>query len=567
MKSALPAPVIVLISASLLAACSAEQTTGIEPASSGSSELEVVMPVTSCESLRSLDLTAIGGSGSHVTSAELSTFEGVAVCEVQGMLAPSTGFQVLLPTDTWRQRFLMSGCGGMCGRMAVRVAAADGCMPVTDGYFALAATDMGHQGPGASFGNDPQLRIDFAYRATHISALASKALIAEFYGQPAEYSYFSGCSTGGNQALMEAQRYPEDFDGIIAGAPAMNRPQLDGFYHTWQARSNEDENGNPILLANRLPIIYQAALAACDENDGLKDDLITDPRSCDFDPATIQCQDDNQDTNCLTSAELETVSRFYAGPKDAETGSALTLGTPQAGSELSWPGVFVPRPGSNDLFSRTITTGAFSYLLYEENPPQPFSIDSIEFTEAAFDELRPLYMLYAATDTDLTAFEAGGGKLMLWHGWSDPHISPIGTIAYYEALEGLLGADRTSEFARLFMLPGMYHCGGGTGPSRFDMLTALMDWVENDRAPEMIVAMQPADDGNSIARTRPLFPYPQVPAYSGNGPVNDASSFVAAKGNRGPESYDWLGQNYFSSGNQLECSVESGELVCVPEGA
>ena len=296
---------------------------------------------------------------------------------------------------------------------------------------------------------------------------------------------------------MEAQRYPDDFDGIVAGAPAMNLPQLDGFYHAWQARSNTDENGSPILLAERLPILSEAVLAACDDLDGLQDGLISDPRACDFDPATIQCADNSDDSNCLTVAEVDTVRKLYEGPKDPESGLSLTLGGPQFGSELSWPGVFVPQPGSDNLFSRVISTDAFSYLLYEENPPQPFSIDSVEFTAAGFDLVRPLYGLYAATDPDLSAFEAAGGKLILWHGWADQHISPIGTIAYFETVESLIGVDRTSSFARLFMLPGVYHCRGGPGPDSIDMLSAVMEWVENDRAPEMVVATGRPDESSA----------------------------------------------------------------------
>lgn len=571
-----------LVCTILLVACGYSASISAEELVLGADRLAVVEPVKSCESLASFDLTNIGGEGSRISSAALSNFKGTAVCDVQGMLAPSTGFKVMLPTNSWRQRYLQTGCGGHCGNVSVRIAAADGCVQVSEGHFAIATTDMGHQGPGGSFGKDPQLRFDFAQRSTHITAVAAKALINEYYGQPAKFSYFSGCSQGGRQGLVEAQRYPEDFDGIVAGAPAMNLPQLDGFYHAWQTRSNTDKSGNPILRAKRLPILDEAVFKACDDLDGLKDGIITDPRPCDFDPASIQCDDDSNYSDCLTAAEVDTVNKLYEGPRDPKSGLSLTLGGPQFGSELSWPGVFVPRPGSSDLFSRIISTDAFSYLLFEENPPQRFSIDSLEFTAAEFDRVRPLYPLYAATDPDLAGFEDAGGKLILWHGWADQHISPIGTIAYYEGVGSHLGVDRTSAFARLFLLPGVYHCRGGTGPDSIDMLSAVMEWVENDRAPEMIVATQfsratgtsepPGSDGPEavagsappIVRTRPLYPYPLVAAYSGEGSPDDASNFVAVAGEKGSASYEWLGKNFFSPEHRQNCDMLEGELSCTP---
>lgn len=521
---------------------------------------EVVLPVITCDALAATDLAAIGGPGSHVTRAEPGEHEGVPVCEVDGSLAPSIGFSVVLPTTSWRQRYLQTGCGGLCGSISLRVGAADGCLPLTRGDFVIASSDMGHQGRGGTFGDDSQKRIDFAHRGMHLTAVVAKALIEEYYGRPPAYSYFSGCSDGGREGLIEAQRYPGDFDGIIAGAPAMNFSVQNSFYHAWQARSNTGTDGQPILRAERLPILNDAVIATCDDLDGLHDGLITDPRACRFDATTIQCSGEDSTDECLTMAEAEAANRLYRGPRDAESGLPLTLGGPQPGSELSWAGVFVPETGNDRIFSAVIANDALGYLIYEQNPPAPYSIDGLAFDSAAFDAIRPLNGLYASTDPDLSVFQAAGGKLILWHGWSDPHISPINTIAYFEAVESTLGPEQAASFIRLFLLPGMYHCGGGTGPNSFDMLTAMMDWVENGVAPEMIVASH-RNSGN----TRPVYNYPLVASWSGEGSPNVAANFEARTGSRGPASYDWLGQDFFQPGRQLDCAATDDGLACTPE--
>lgn len=354
---------------------------------------------------------------------------------------------------------------------------------------------------------------------------------------------------------MEAQRFPEDFDGIIAGAPALNFSVQNSFYHAWQARSNTDANGEPILISARLPILNKAVLEKCDALDGLEDGLIVDPRACKFDPEAVQCSTAARGDNCLSQDEVVAARKLYGGPRDPHTGQPLTLGGPQAGSERSWSGVFVPGPGDSRVFSQIIAHDALSNLLYPVNPPAPYSIAQLKFDAAAFDEIRALHGLYAATDPDLSAFEAAGGRLILWHGWSDPHISPINTIAYYEALEAQFGARNVPTFARLFLFPGMYHCSGGSGPSEFDLLTAIMKWVEKGFAPESVTA-------KSETSTRPVFPYPAVARYTGTGSTAKASSFEAAPGARGPTEYDWAGKDFFLPGRQLACIAQTGALKC-----
>lgn len=306
------------------------------------STLAVITPAETCQALSKIDLAAIGGIGSKVTEATETTSGGLPVCSVKALLAPAINVQILLPIKTWTQRYLQIGCGGLCGMIMLQSGASNGCPVLTNGGFVMAATDMGHSGQSSDWGLDEQRRVDFAYRAQHLTALASKALIRTFYGQEQKYAYFNGCSDGGREALMEAQRYPEDFDGMIAGAPAMLFQVQNTLYHGWQAVSNTDADGSVILTSDRLPLIHKAVVEACDALDGVKDGLIAEPAKCRFNPATITCAPGQSETStCLTPKEAEVVRRFYEGPKDATTGAALTAGQPLPGSELNWQGVYV----------------------------------------------------------------------------------------------------------------------------------------------------------------------------------------------------------------------------------
>ncbi len=577
---------------------------GLSPAAAsqpGLADLASVRPVMDCAALAGVDISDAVGAKVTIQSAQLYAQSRPApYCGVRGTIAPKIGFEVRLPVNGWTQRYLQLGCGGLCGVVMVRPEHDSGCIPVTSGQTVLASTDMGHSGSmgDGAWGNDPQARIDFAYRGVHLTALASKALIARFYGRPQRYAYFFGCSDGGREALMEAQRFPTDFNGITAGAAAMNFLVQNSFYHGWQARSNTGPDGRAILTTAKLPALHRAALEACDGVDGLKDGQITDPRACHFDPATAECRPGQTvSDDCLTAAEVAVARKFYEGPRDA-AGHRFTIGGPQVGSELQWAGVYVPNAPDRDFMSRGAALATIKYLAFPQNPADSYTLEDFAFDQATFARLRALHPLYDATDTDLAPFEKSGGKLLMWHGWSDPHISPINSIAYYEGVEKLLGQQRTRAFARLFLFPGLGHCGGGDGPAEFDVLTPLMAWVESGAAPDVIVAGRPvggnimqgpppgpppggmqgpppgapmmgpppganpsdrglADrpppmDGPAMAplkmeRTRPVFAYPMVARYSGKGSVDDAASFVAAPPIvTTPGHYDWEGADFIA---------------------
>jgi Tannase and feruloyl esterase len=540
-------------------------------ATAGLAELKPVRPVMACEALAKVALRPATGASTIIASAKAA--DGPKpYCEVRGTISPAITFEVRLP-PTWTQRYLQTGCGGLCGSLRVNAEKADGCTPVTSNQVVLASTDMGHQSQGignASWADDPQKRADFAHRGVHVTALAAKALIKAYYGQAPRYSYFSGCSDGGREALVEAQRYPGDFDGIAAGAPALNFTVQNSFFHAWQALSNTGPDGQAILNAGDLPVLHRAVLAACDKLDGLEDGQLTDPRQCRFDPAVVQCKGEAQPGQCLTAAQVTVARKFYDGPRTPD-GKRITAGGPVLGSELSWAGVYVPRAAGGGIFSNTIALETMRYLLWEPGTRAKMELTDLKFDAATFDSLESARKLYSADDPNLSAFEARGGKLLMWHGWSDPHIAPANTIDYWNKVGAAMTPVRRDAFARLFLIPAMYHCSGGEGPNDFPLLTTLMAWVEGGDAPDMMIARRasatmeglPGPPGarppggpppgaagpppGAVAsspptpRTRPVYAYPAVAKYKGSGSIEDASSFEKAMPAKPADPVVWLG--------------------------
>ncbi len=597
LKRVLPAGVVTLAALLLVAAplIAASPAVSGSAAKSALADLSAKAPVMSCEALAKADLTGVADKPVHITStAEVKNGESPSYCKVLGYVEPAVKFEVHLPLSGWTQRYLQTGCGGLCGRVGIQTGNDTFCAPSQNKELVLATTDMGHSSDEKTWGEDPQRRIDFAYRGVHVTSLVAKALIEKFYGQKPAYSYFAGCSDGGREALMEAQRYPQDFNGITAGAAAMNFVTQNTFYHGWQARVNTDADGKVILGPEKMPILHKAALEACDALDGLKDGLIEDPRACHFDPAVTQCKAGQDPDTCLTPAQVKVAREIYQGAHDAN-GRLLTIGGPEVGSELAWPGVQVPKtPGGQDIGSANFATEVLSELVYDKPVPADSALKNFKFDKQSFDELAPMHRIYDATDPDLSKFSAAGGKLIIWHGWSDQHICPLNSIAYYNAMKNVMGAAEVKQFARLYLFPGVYHCGGGEGPSNFDLLSAIMSWVETDNAPYKLIAYhttggrwdkaaakdagkdagrgaksQSASNTSSeqapkslseapgllpatlgkVDRSRPVFPYPLVASYTGHGSIDDAANFVAEMPKQQlPQTFDWYGSSFFTPG-------------------
>jgi hypothetical protein len=562
---ALPVVLAVLMLASTGPAAPHTPVAGMPGEAAGSaSGPAVVLPKIDCAALAGQDLSGTVGAAAVIGSATATTAPGGwAACEVKGIAAPQIQFDVLLPTKTWRQRYLQTGCGAFCGSVDFFADAADGCVPLDRGDFVVATNNQGHVGVSgfdATFGADPQLRVDFGYRADHVVALVAKRIIALYYGQGPRYSYFDGCSQGGHQGLTEAQRYPHDFNGIIAGAPASLFTSLIVWSTGWHATANTDAQGRPILTAAKLPALHAAVLRECDARDGLADGQIDDPRACTFDPRSLRCATGTDSANCLTDAQIDAARKLYDGPRD-ERGRRMYPGGEPVGSEANWARSVTPTATGAPAVAEGNTTNALKYLVYPSARPSA-TLRDLHYDSATFHEIHQQAGIYDASNPNLTAFRAAGGKLLLWHGWADPAISPYGTIAYYHALtQRMGGTDATQRFARLFMLPGVAHCGAGQGPDAFDALTPTLAWVENGVAPDRLVATKRQDD--AVVRTRPVFPYPTVARYDGSGSIDDAANFVPTPPpTRYQDDIPWLGS--FRSGYEQTCGWRDGQWSCTP---
>jgi len=433
-----------------------------------------------------------------------------AFCRVAATLKPTDDsdikIEVWLPASGWNGKFQAVGNGGWAGVISYGALAE----ALHDGY-AASSTDTGHVGGSGSFAlGHPDKLIDFGYRSEHEMTVKSKAIIAAFYGSAAKMSYWNGCSTGGRQALKEAQRFPDDYDGIIAGAPANPRTHL-AFAALWIAQANLKD---PIPPA-KYPAIHQAVINACDALDGLKDGLIADPTRCHFDPQVIACKGaDNSE--CLTATQVETVKKILSPSRNSRTGEEIYPGL-EPGAELGWATLAGPVPFS-------ATTDHFKYVVFKD-PDWDWKTLNFDSDVALADKIDNETI--NATNANLKPFFGRQGKLLLYHGWADQNVAPLSTVNYYKRVVDTLGGEsKTADSIRLFMAPGMAHCGGGEGPNSFDMMSAITAWRENGHAPERILASHRT--AGKVYRTRPLCAYPQVAKYKGTGSIDEAENFVCA---------------------------------------
>ena len=521
-------------------------------------KLKSIKPILKCSDLVSVNLSDEVGREVRINSAKNVD----DYCMVAGTIDPAINFEVKLPLKNWTQRYVQMGCARLCGIIFLRQPdAIDTCLPAKNKEIVLAANNMGHASANindSEWGRDFKLRSDFAHKANNLTSIAVKALIRKFYGQAPKYSYFSGCSSGGREGLIEAQRYPKDFDGIIAGASAINFTTQNSFYHAWNTLVNQDSNGDPILKAFKLPVLLSAVLNKCDHLDGVIDGVINTPWLCNFDSQTLLCNGNELLRNCLTKEEIRVVKEIYNGANDG-VGNKMVIKGPLYGSEKFWAVQIVPSK-SEAAKGLEISTGVIRDLLYEELLPMNYSINNFKFTKENFEATTKLHSIYDSTSPDIKEFVSNGGKILMWHGLNDADISPYNSIAYYHALEKKFGSEKTREFAKLYLLPGAGHCGKGDGPSNLELLTAMMNWVESGIAPfKMIASLKQGgsfslnnfppipDHLLKVKSTRPVYPYPISTEYSGKGDVNNAINFKEGRKLPVPESdLEWLGSKFFN---------------------
>jgi feruloyl esterase len=481
--------------------------------------------------LAACDVAALQGgapAGTTITAAALVDAAGDQPrhCQVDGHVAVpgnEVAFRIGLP-ERWNGKYYFVGVGGLGGTIG-RLDAG-----LARGY-ATASTDTGHAASDTAWDQNRAKEIDYGHRGTHVTAVAGKAIAASFYGRPAEHAYFVGCSNGGRQALMEVQRYPTDFDGIIGGDPATGTPMQAGRALVFQKLLASKASYIPEA---KIEMLSRATLAACDEVDGLKDGLVSNPQACTFTPETLKCAGaDGPD--CLTAPQLDVVMQVYNGAR-LPNGDVYAYGFPPGheGGASGWRAWITGATPPADQGDGTLT--------FTGRPPSGFRMSSENFRFLSLDEDDPNFTwrafrmdrdlprmqtmtdILSPLDPDLRPFKAAGGKLLLYHGLADPAISAYGTEAYFNKVRDVVGGpEAIQSFAALYLVPGMHHCRGGAGPDEFDLLPVLEQWVERGIAPGPVEAVHKTD--GRVDRTRPLCPYPEMATYRGSGSIDEAGNF------------------------------------------
>jgi feruloyl esterase len=489
-----------------------------------------------CTALAQADFSAALGATVTMTGAEPIAADGAlpSYCRVTAVIAPRIGVEIRLPLEGWQGRVLTAGCGGLCGE--IQMTRTDDAL--IRGY-AVAHTDMGHQDTSraaqATIYGDPQTQEDFAHRATHLTTRLLKAAAARHYGEAHRASYFRGCSTGGRQALTAAVLHPEDYDGIIAIAPSMGAGAVPNI--AWAVQKNTAADGTAILDEKALKQLHQAALAACDRDDGVNDGVIANPLACTFDPAALQCANPAAQ-DCLTREQVEAARAIYDGVRDIE-GRAVTMGFAKGG-ELGWLRTLVAKDGK--------PAGGMQFAAsYPRRlgPDAPSSLAALDFTRApvALTALDAVPQPPGGGQARFAAHAARGGKLLMLHGWSDESLSPSTSLdPFLQEAAARGGIGSIAQSVRLFLAPGLQHCIGGPGPGAIDTLSAIEAWVERGQAPERLIAYREVTvrdfrteprfplPAEAFTQTRPLFPYPDFAVYRGEGAVEDAANFTRSAG-------------------------------------
>ncbi len=434
-----------------------------------------------------------------------------AFCRVKATLTPTSDSdiktEIWLPATGWNGKFQAVGNGGWAGTIPYPAMAA-----AVSAGFATAGTDTGHVGGNADFApGHPEKVIDFAHRSIHEMTVQAKTLITTHYGNPARFSYYNGCSQGGRQGLAAAQTYPADFNGIIAGAASWNQMRAHAARVALNLIVNKDADS--VIPPSKYPMIHEAVMNACDMSDGVKDGVIENPQMCKYDYSELLCKA-GDGLNCLTKGQVESAKAMTSPLKDPKTGKVLFDGHLMPGSELGWATLGGPQPLG-------LAVSGMGNVLFTDRTWDYHTMNiSTDVERAAASDKGVMY----SGDPNLKPFFDRGGKLLMYHGWTDQQVNPMNSVIYYDSVVNTLGKDKTANSLALFMVPGMNHCRGGAGTDSFDMVSAMESWVEANKKPPQILASHSTN--GQVDKTRPLCPYPQVAKYKGTGSTNDAANFT-----------------------------------------
>ena len=482
----------------------------------------------------SASLLLIGQISANITCTDLPSFApkdtlikttenvetGTPHCKVSGVIEKEIKFELLLPKE-WNGRFMMGGGGAYVGSIQNQALAYGSGPGALERGYATVGTDTGHVSSyvdGSWALNNLERQENFGHRAVHLTAVTAKSIIKRYYARAPEYSYFVGCSRGGGQAMMETQRYPGDFDGLVAGAPAYDWPGFRaGQIRAIQKMFPDGDTSDPILTKANLELLGTTIINACDALDGVVDGILTDPRECPFEPDDLPKCQGNAEVDCVTTEQLTAIKAIYDEP--IINGRRIFAGFPYGGEHNpnGWERSMVGPDGLSP-------SSRFAIDFYRNFV---FSDPHWDYRDYDFanwkQDIAKVSAMLDATSTDLSEFKKRNGKIIFWTGWSDHLITALGTVDYYDELSAV--DSEVNQYSRLYMLPGMFHCGGGPAPDRADWLEAIRAWVEDGKAPERLVSEQ-VDKSRRIMRTRPICPYPQTASYKGRGDPNDESSFT-----------------------------------------
>jgi hypothetical protein len=510
-----------------------------------------------CAALASLPLEGLAGGPTKISSAVIvetpagleptrapsgitapvNTKAVTAYCQVKGYVGAQSYFELRLPLPAaWNNKFFFLPCAGFCGTLDATTCN----FGLSRGYAAL-TSNGGHMGiPEATPQNsydavwaydNPQIQEDFGYRSNHLVTVAAKKIVESYYGKKIVHSYASGCSKGGEAVLAEAQRYPEDYDGVIAAAPVLGYTDKIVVHAAWTVQANADKAGHQIFGEKELALVHKAVLAACDKLDGVEDGLITNPKACPWEPKSLQCRPGGDPAQCLTAEQVAALDKIYGLAVDSKGKVLFPTGFTK-GSEEKWVGYIYTPERLKDFppayKSYYMAQQSLRYLTSPDGRADFKNDDPLKFNfDTGPARLERARSIYDSTSVDLRAFKARGGKVLMWHGWSDEGIPTGSSIAYFErAAAAFGGPDKARDFFRLFLLPGVYHCFGGPGPSQFDPVPALENWVEKGVAPEVLITSHVTN--GAVDRTRPVYAYPLVPKYTGTGSTDEAQNFRPA---------------------------------------